>query len=220
MAIIDLTLPVYDHMPSIYPGTPQTTVKHCWTFDKEGANIQLITINTHAGTHLDVPYHVGMSTKLDEISLDRLYGTGVVLDMPRGKLGSITAQDFEKAEPTIAQGDIVLLNTGWGKLWGKKSDMYHKKNHPGITRDAAEWLANRKIKVIGIDALTIHCPCPGSNEMDPNVSVHRVLLSNNIVIVECLTNLEKVSGRRLTIGIFPLSLKGGDGGPVRAIAFV
>lgn len=216
--IVDLSLPMYNHMPSVMPELPPVIMYQIHTLEKEGNNILMLSTCTHNGTHVDAPHHIGVGKKLEEIPLEDLYGDGVILDMPRGELGTITASDLEKATPEVEERDIVILNTGWGKLWGKVSDADHKSKRPGITRDAAEWLVKKKVKVIGGDIIAIHHP--SIREADPKVSVHYALLTNNIVILECLTNLEKVAGRRLKIGIFPLPIKEGDGSPVRAVAFL
>jgi len=54
--------------------------------------------------------------------------------------------------------------------------------------------------------------------IDSNFSIHRVLLNNNILIVENLCNLEKISGAYFKLVVLPLKLSGATGSPVRAIA--
>ena len=69
----------------------------------------------HGGTHLDAPvYCIPTGIDADEIPLENLYGTGVVLDFRnKKKWEAITAEDLEKATPKIEAGDFVVINTGW-----------------------------------------------------------------------------------------------------------
>jgi kynurenine formamidase len=78
--------------------------------------------------------------------------------------------------------------------------------------EAARWIAERRIGLLGMDTLT------------PSVDwkeVHLMLLDQGveIVIVEGLTNLEKLPERFTFIG-FPLNIQGRDGSPIRAVAAV
>ena len=50
--------------------------------------------------------------------------------------------------------------------------------------------------------------------------IHAMMLGNDIMLLEHLTNLDKVANRRIIAGFFPLPLKGADGAPVRGVAFV
>jgi len=229
--IVDLTYPIYDRMSNVWPGLPETEVRYCRIKEKEHCNELVFTMTTHSGTHIDAPSHIGLPTTLDDIPFEKLYGDGVVLDVQRGELGRITPEDLEKARPEVRENDMVLLYTGWGKLWGKRTDQEHLWKRPGILWDTADWLVKKKVKLVGIDGLAIQCPIPhptepqkytgpSATEFDPKYSVHDRLLGNNIVILEGLTNLDIIVGKRLKIGVFPLPIRAADGAPVRAVAFL
>ena len=62
----------------------------------------------HRGTHMDAPLHVTECTPdITQYPLWRFFGSGVCLDIPKGKWGKITPEDLENAEPQIRPGDIV-----------------------------------------------------------------------------------------------------------------
>jgi kynurenine formamidase len=71
--------------------------------------------------------------------------------------------------------------------------------------------------MVGVDFLSADLPVP-RRPKGFDWPVHHLLLGNGILIAENLANLTAVAGRRLTIGAFPLKIKGGDGAPARIFA--
>ena len=55
---------------------------------------------------------------------------------------------------------------------------------------------------------------------DSEFSVHHILAKNNILIVENLTNLEKIRSIIFHLITAPLKLKNATGSPIRAIALI
>ena len=85
---------------------------------KSGVLTQKITTTMHSTTHIDAPAHVVEGTPfIDEVPLEKFFGTGVVVSIPKQKFEMITAEDLEKATPKIQPGDIVIINTGWHKKY-------------------------------------------------------------------------------------------------------
>lgn len=105
----------------------------------------------HAATHVDAPvYAIPEGITADQIPLENLYGTGVIIDMRhKGKWDTITAEDLEKATPKIEAGDFVVINTGWQKKHPRIEIAYeYYHNYPGLVPSAAEWLVNKKVKAL------------------------------------------------------------------------
>ena len=94
-----------------------------------------------------------------------------------------------------------------------QKDYYFTKN-PGLSVSAANYLASKKINLVGIDAPSIDLG------LDSKFSVHHILAKNNILIVENLANLDKINSPNFHLVIAPLKLKNATGSPVRALAFV
>jgi kynurenine formamidase len=74
MKIIDLSQNLFDKMP-VFPGDPEVIIKEIHTLDKEGWNLRNMTLTTHIGTHVNVPYHMVKDGKnLDQFYIDSFFG--------------------------------------------------------------------------------------------------------------------------------------------------
>lgn len=239
--IIDLSTP-FDFSWSV-PHPPMCNAFHdmhfIYTRPRDGYYETAITLTTHSGTHLDAPMHRFNRDEKDGIyyledwPLDNYYGETVCLEMPKGELEPIGAKDFEKAskEIEIKEDDIVLVHTGWGKYMEKepRNNLYLFLKRPGLEVDGVEWLLKRKVKAYGQDTIGTQHPkyqfpqCEkewltgAPYNLEP---VHDLALSNDLMFIEHLTNLDKVAGKRFTGSFFPLPIKGVDGSPIRAIAII
>jgi len=113
--IIDLNQTTYHDQPS-YPGLPRIKINRLFTLPIDIANVSELHLHTHAGTHIDAPYHFEENGEtLDNIPLDRLVGEAVVIHLPKKPNEGITVEDLKKYEKQIKKDDIVIINTGWYK---------------------------------------------------------------------------------------------------------
>lgn len=233
MKLYDLTEPL-SHVAQRFGGLTPPALHYKCTMPKDGANEQEITMSLHFGTHLDAPFHLGYPMTLDQIPLSQVYGSGVVVDVPKDDWQEITVDDLEKAEPIIREGDIVIINTGWHKYWGKEEERYSYK-YPGLGKDAVDWLVKRGVKMIGSDTISpehIFCMIDKVRLVRPDIFTtsidtnkfppfysHHTLLKNNILLLEQVGGeIDKVTGQRVTICAFPMKLVHGDGSQVRVVA--
>lgn len=212
MRLIDLTLKISPQLPS-FPGSPQPQFI-TWAKNKvDGYNLELIFLSSHSGTHIDAPFHfIDKGLKIDQIPLERFVCDAILFRIKKGSNQSITKNDiikFEKKHGKILHNSTIIFATGWYKNLPKKD---YFENNPGLSIDAARYLAAKRINLVGIDSPSIDL---GKNS---NFSVHRILLSNSVLIVENLCNLEKISGVYFKLIVLPLKLGGATGSPVRAIA--
>lgn len=229
MKIVDLTCPLGStRRTPLHPAVRDIELSRKYTLEDDGYNITQVKIFTHSGTHVDVPYHmIENGKKLDQMPLEQFFGEAIVLGIPRGELGKIAAEDLEEALERsgldVCRGDMLLIDTGWGEYYveNPRDSGYLAEKHPGLMIDAAEWLVEKKIKLVGIDVFTIRHPslAPKITGIRPE-QVHRILLSNDILIVEQLTNLQKIAGKKVKAAFVPLALENVDGSPVRALAFL
>ena len=172
-----------------------------------------LLITAHSATHIEAPRHFYRKGKaLDEYPLETFQGEGVVLNVVKKPLSAILAEELAMEAP-VRENDIVLLHTGWGARYGRRD----YERHPYLHSSAAQWLVERKVKIVGIDAPSVDLPGPLRTSLF-NWPIHRLLLAEGILIVEHLGNLEKVSGRRLFISAFPLLVPGVESAPVRVVA--
>ena len=127
-------------------------------------------------------------------------------------------QALQKQNLTLQPGDAVLVNTGWGRLWGTDNGRYMKTN-PGLSVAAAEWLARQDPMLVGADTAPVNVtPNP-----DPQVSnpVHQIMLViNGIHLLENLRLDELAAGRayEFALVVQPLKIQGGTGSTVAPIA--
>ena len=230
-----------------WPYFEDVKIERLHGMSKSGVLTQRITTVMHSGTHIDAPAHVVEGTPfMDQMPLPRFFGKGIVVSIPKKKWEVITAEDLENATPAIQEGDIVIINTGWHHTYADSSEYYHYG--PGLYKEAGEWLAKKKVKMVGIDVQALDHPLGtaigphGPGPLIPHLEqeykehsggraiidefpdwepCHRALLSNGICGIENVGGeLDKVTGKRCTIAAFPWRWKGGDGCIVRLVAMI
>src|SRR5262249_58746395 len=110
---------------------------------KHGVMTHKISTIFHTSTHVNAPIHLLPEKQaVGDLALDRFFGTGVVVSIPKGKWEQIEPADLEKATPAIAADDIVLINTGWHRRYSDSQDYFG--HAPGLSRRAAEWLVKKR----------------------------------------------------------------------------
>ena len=209
--IVDLTLSISEDLPS-FPGSPTPHLLNWSDLERDGYNLELLFMSTHSGTHMDAPYHFTRNGRtVDAIPVWRLMGEAILIRIPKSSDQEITESDivsFEQKNRTIPVGGIVIFYTGWQKSLYKKN--YFTQN-PGLSRDAALYLVSKKINMVGTDSPSID---PGADE---GFTAHHLLSKNDILIVENLSNLERINDIEFSLVVLPLKLSGASGSPVRAI---
>ena len=212
MPLLDLTLPISPNLPS-FPGSPRPQFIS-WAKNKtDGYNLELIFLSSHSGTHIDAPFHfINGGLRVDQIPLERLIRYATLCRIKKRSAQAITKKDilqFEKKHGKIETGSSVIFATGWYRHLSKRD---YFSNNPGLSVDAAKYLASKKINLVGIDSPSIDLG------RDQSFSAHHVLLKKGILVLENLCNLEKISGTHFKLVVLPLKLKEATGSPVRAIA--
>lgn len=198
---IDLSV-LLDEKTPVYPGDPATSIRPAGVLSKDGYYDHYVSIGTHVGTHMDAPAHMLEGGKsLDQVSIERFAGRGVYIRA--GK--DIALNSFEETD--IQEGDIVLVHTGM-------SDEYHSASYfemyPVLSEEIAEYLIEKKVSAVGFDT------CSPDKAPFP---IHKLLLQNDILIIENLTNLVALEGKEFKVYAFPIKLAL-DGAPVRVVAEV
>ena len=219
--------------------------------DGGSAANDMITTGTHVGTHIDALSHVshngkmyggidaveaGIGGKYDALGVHTIapmMRRGVLLDVPalhgwdhcEGGY-EITVADLEQAGAAqgtpVREGDVVLVRSGWGRLFDDAAAYIGKETGvPGVAEAGAQWLAERGAHAVGADTIAFERLAPsGGHALLP---AHRVLLvEHGIYIVESL-DLEALAaaGRHeFTFVLVPLNIYGATGSPVRPLAVV
>lgn len=180
------------------------------TYYDDGAEFQIgkIEMVANTGTYIDCPFHRYQDGKdLSEIEIESFTEIeGIVIRMPYSDNLEISKKYFEGYD---LKEKAVLVNTGWDKFW--KTNNYYE-NHPYLTKEAAIYLKENKVKLVGIDSHNI------DNTKGRNRPVHSILLGNEILIVEHLCNLEALPTTGFSFTAIPPKFKGVGTFPVRAMA--
>lgn len=212
---IDLSHVIYDGLVT-YKGLPAPII--CDYLSREasreryapGTEFQIgkIEMVTNTGTYVDCPFHRYEDGKdLSEVALESFVDIeGIVIRAEDRKGMSIDASFFKDKE---LRGRAVLVHTGWDKHW--TTDQYFE-GHPFLTEDAAVYLRQSGVKLVGIDSFNIDDVRGGSRP------VHSTLLRAEIIIAEHLCNLSKVPDEGFTFTAVPPKFKGAGTFPVRAFA--
>lgn len=202
---IDISVPLKTGMVH-WPGDPPTRVTRVHDLESGGpCTLSSIEMCAHAGTHMDAPAHfIRGGIGIDAMPLDAAIGPARVIAITDPE--SITPQEL--AGHRIRRGERILFKTAnSGRCWDGDTfteDFIH------ISADAARYLAERKVELVGVDYLSV-----GGFHSD-GAGTHRELLGAGIWIIEGL-DLSQVEPGQVQLICLPLKLAGAEGAPARAI---
>lgn len=207
MKIHDVSLALRPDMIT-WPGEPAPRIEPLRRIAKgDTANVSVVTLGDHAGTHVDPPVHFleGGNT-VDRLPLDALVGPCVVVAFEGP--GHVSADWLDRAK--IAAGtERILFKTPNSARWGDPKATF-TRDFTTINASAARWCVERRIKLVGVDYLSIE-PQGAEKEGYP---VHKTLLGANVVIIEGL-DLSGVAPGQYDVFCGPIKLLNGDGAPAR-----
>lgn len=213
--LIDLSHTVYDGLIT-YKGLPAPVI--CDYLSREasreryapGTEFQIgkIEMVANTGTYVDCPFHRYADGKdLSEVGVDAFADLpGVLVRADYHKDLAVTAKAFKGLDVC---GKAVLVHTGWAERWATEA---YFETHPFLTEDAAIYLRDNGVHLVGIDALNIDDTRGGARP------VHSTLLRAEILIAEHLCNLESVPEQGFAFSAIPPKFKGVGTFPVRAFA--
>lgn len=175
-------------------------------FNRDGVRETNIHLSSHSGTHVDAPSHFLKEGKtIDEIHLDRLIGDCVVLDMTTCA-ERITRDCLLAHENDITENSIILFRTSNSDLAATDKFSPH---FVYLEASGAAYLAEKKVKAVGIDYLGIEHSQPGH-------PTHENLLNADITVIEGL-RLGHVPAGNYFFVCLPLNMIGTEAAPARAI---
>lgn len=207
MKIFDVTVPITNSMP-IWPGDPKIDNQLVASIKiGDEANVTGISMSAHTGTHIDAPRHfIEHGDAIENLDLNTLLGEVEVIEID----SSLTLID-ESDLLAVKQKDWkprILLKTRNSSLRLFENTSFYK-DFAALTSDAAEYLVNQGVKLVGIDYLSI---APFENGVD----THVVLLKNNVIVIEGL-NLCDISAGIYDLVALPILLENADGAPARVL---
>jgi kynurenine formamidase len=209
---IDMTHVIEVGMP-VWPGEPQPDIQETKSLEKDICAVQNIQLSNHLGTHLDAPCHfIKQGVAIHQIPLETLIGKAIILDFTEKKKDNfITEEDLRAHMELIAPGARVLIKTGWDKYFAPET---FYEGFPCLTLDAAEFLASREIRLLGMDT-----PSPSPVD-DPDEMIHKTLLGAGIILLEALKNLALIEQEECDLIVLPPPFKNFSGSPCRVVAVI
>ena len=204
--IIDLTLPLND-------GDRGVSITPARRLETDGWNATTLSLYSHCGTHIDAPIHFGVTDQtIDQLPVEKLMGSAWVVNLdPAEPRMSIEPQHLVDAAEKLQPDDSLIIRTGWSKYYGKPT---YRDELPRISEDLARWCVDHKVRMLGVEPPSV----ADVNSPDELTAIHKILLGGGIIIVEGLTNLDKISKDKVTLVALPLKITGGDGAPARVLA--
>lgn len=211
---IDLSHTV-EHGMVTYKGLPGPVISDYWTreaseshYDKGTSfHVGKIEMVANTGTYIDSPFHRYADGKdLSELALESVANLDGIVFHTNPAKRSIDRSLFEN---TNVDAKAVLIHTGWDKHWGTEK---YSEGHPYLTREAAEYLRDCCVSLVGIDSLNI------DDTSDGQRPAHSILLRADIPIVEHLCNLSQLPDVGFAFYAVPVKVENFGTFPVRAFA--
>jgi len=203
---IDLTHIIDEEMP-VYPGTEKPVLDRTYNIKEYGFSETMIKMFSHTGTHIDSPSHMIENAKmLETYDIDYFIGQAYILDISEGVP---SLKELERLKAEFDGINYIILKTNWSAKWGLKE---YYEDFPVLSVEVTKYLLDLGIRGIGIDAISVD---PVGSEAFEN---HMLIFDKECIIIENLTNLDKINSSRVEIMAMPLKLKDSDGISARVVA--
>jgi kynurenine formamidase len=157
---------------------------------------------------MDAPFHFYEEGRtIDQVPIEQCMGPALVIDLGEASpAGTIEIGHLQMQLERLRRVQKVILNMGWSRRWGRPE---YFTDHPVLSGDAARFLVDCGVDLVGIDAPSVD---------RPPFPAHLVLLGSGAIIVENLTNVDSIKSELFTLVVLPLALTAREASPVRAIA--
>ena len=204
---VDLTLTLKNGWPGVH-------FEPANTLERDGWNARMLHLYSHCGTHVDAPYHFGVSDQtIEQYDPASFMGAAWVIRLNRpAPRQVITPEDLGDIKDIFKPGESLLIQTNWSGLVGITA---YRDELPRIGMELALWCVEHQVKMLGVEPPSV----ADVNNLEEVTRIHQVLLGGKVIIVEGLTCLDQLTTRKVFFMALPLKIEKGDGAPARAIAF-
>jgi arylformamidase len=206
MSITDISVGISPRLP-VWPNNPGVELERMNKIEAgANSNVSRLALGVHSGTHVDAPVHfIAGGAGVETLALEVLIGPALVIHLPQA--ARVTAADLAGAA-IPADTRRLLIRTRNSEFWARGDTEFHT-DYTGVGPDAAEWLVQHGIALVGVDYLSV-APWKESRP------THQILLAAGVVVVEGL-NLSAVEPGAYQLICLPLKLVGCDGAPARVV---
>lgn len=202
---IDISVPLYSGMVH-WPDNPAVRIERMLDLSHgDDANVSKLELGAHTGTHMDAPRHFfADGIGLDELPFDATIGLARVIPIEHPQ--AVYPAELERHN--LKAGERILFRTRNSENCWKTDEFVEDFIY--ISAAAAQFLADRKVRTVGVDYLSV------GGFVNDGVETHQILLGAGIWIIEGL-NLSAVQPGTYELVCLPLRIAGADGAPARAI---
>lgn len=200
---LDISVCVDPDWTPLWPGSPAVTFDRRLSVENgDSVNATTLTCGVHTGTHVDAPAHyIRGGATVEGLELNTLVGCCEVVNLE----GVDTVKAIHLEHRVKGCSSRVLLKTDNSERWSS----CFREDFTGVSVEAARWVAERDIRLLGIDYLSVQ-PFSGSDD------VHRILLEDEVVLLEGI-DLSRVSAGKYELLCLPVKLAGVEAAPARAL---
>ncbi|MET0633050.1 MAG: cyclase family protein [Xanthobacteraceae bacterium] len=184
--------------------------------------ISVLSILVHNGTHIDAPRHMlERGYPVDQIPLGQVAKEGVLINLAnKGPNSTVSVKDILDTGVELSPNRIPVINTGWTEtMWGKPEFWTQM---PYLEAGVGELMARKGVPAVAIDVFPEKALWRGV-KLDPGevwVANHLALFEKGIPLIQFVTNMSQIGGKRFVLVALPLKIKGGDASPARVVALV
>ena len=197
------------------PAIPKMELSPFLSLEKgDEANVTLIKVVTHTGTHVDAPRHVtprGLALS-DFQASELVFDRPVVLDLPLEDDVLVMPSHLEGISRARSDADLVMFRFGYGAVRRSYPARYSSRC-PGFGVESAAWLLEKfpRMRALGMDVPSLSC----IKFLDRTMKAHNVLLEGpgrRFLVIEDM-HLDQDLGGLAGVILAPLWITGADGGP-------
>jgi arylformamidase len=200
--IIDISLNINEDTV-VMPKNPDFNKEKLTSISDEGYELYKICMSNHIGTHIDAPAHfIQDGALINQLPLNDLIGKTMVVEI----LDEHTISVDELKKMNLKGNIRVLFKTRNSKLIDENK---LTKDFVYVDKEAASYLVERGIKLIGLDYFSI------DRIEDQDKPAHIKLAENNVVVIEGI-NLLNVEPGEYELTALPMKINA-DGAPARVV---
>lgn len=162
---------------------------------------------------MDAPFHFGVNEQtIDTFQPRQLIGKARVVHIPivQSKQ-SLGVKDLGEVAQTFEKGESLLIRTDWSENIGQAK---YRNALPRISESLAQWCVTQQVRMLGVEPPSV----ADVNNLVEVTRIHQILLGGNVIIIEGLCNLDKLTQPTVILIALPLKIRDGDGAPARVIA--